>query len=425
MKKKEFMSGVATLTLSMMITEAVSMGFKVYLSGRIGGEGLGLYHLIMSVYAPAVAVAISGIPLAMSKSVAEARTKGEANALLKKAIPISLVFGGGSCILLFCLSPLIGEKIIRRADAVLPLKILSLSLPPIAVSGAMGGFFAGEKNVARMTADRSIAECGSVICALALLSIYGTEKSPCVVLALSSVMSGYVSFLCNAIMCRKSLTESRSPKVRYSDILSISLPVAGGSYIRSALSATENLIIPSALNRYGRGNPLALYGTLKGMTIPVLTFPYVLLQSLISLLIPEISSRNSKGKKRVVSATLLSLGGTAILGLSVSVFLFVRGDWLGLTLYKSTTAGKFITALSLLALPMYIDSVTDAILKGMGEQVYCLKINAVDSALRLPLIWFVLPRFGVYGYIAIMYISELVNLSLSALRLKKVLAERR
>lgn len=424
MKKKEFMSGVATLTLSMMITEAVSMGFKVYLSNRIGGEGLGLYHLILSVYAPAVAVAVSGVPLAMSKSVAAAKTKGVKSALLKKAIPISLFCGGGSCILLFILAPFVGEKIIHRADAVLPLRLLALSLPPIAVSGAMGGFFAGEKNVSRMTIDKSIAECGSVLFALIFLNVSGNSKSPCVLLTLSTAMSAYTSLICNVLLCRKSLTGISSPDVRYGDILSISLPVAGGNYIRSALSAAENLIIPSALRAFGRGNPLALYGTLKGMAVPILTFPYVFLQSLISLLIPEISSRNTGGKKRVVSATLLSLGGTAILGLGVSVFLLAEGNRLGEYLYKSTTAGKFITALSLLALPMYIDSVTDAILKGMGEQVYCLKINAIDSALRLPLIWFLLPRFGVGGYIAIMYISELTNLSLSAYRLKKVLAER-
>lgn len=424
MRKKEFMSGVATLTLSMMITEAVSMGFKVYLSNRIGGEGLGLYHLILSVYAPAVAVAISGIPLAMSKAVAEARSVSVADALLKKSLLISLIFGGGGFILLFALSPVIGEKIIRRADAVLPLRVLAWSLPPIAMGGGMSGFFAGRKSIPRMTADRSIAECGSVIFTLLLLGIFGKGENPCLILAVSVVVSSYVSLICNTIMCGRSLHRESAPNVRYKDILSVSLPIAGGSYIRSALSATENLIIPTALALFGRGNPLALYGTLKGMAIPVLTFPYVLLQSLISLLIPEISSRNTKGKNRVVSATILSLMGTAILGAGVSAFLIIKGEWLGLTLYKSMTAGRFITALSLLALPMYIDSVTDAILKGMGEQVYCLKVNAIDSALRLPLIWFALPRFGVGGYIAIMYISELVNLSLSACRLKKVLAEK-
>ena len=78
-------------------------------------------------------------------------------------------------------------------------------------------------------------------------------------------------------------------------------------------------------------------------------------------------------------------------------------------LYKSTrNSEKTVTA-------------SDAILKGLGQQVFCLKINIADSCVRLVLIWFLVPRMGIFGYIAVMYISELINLTLSAGRLKKFL----
>ena len=73
---------------------------------------------------------------------------------------------------------------------------------------------------------------------------------------------------------------------------------------------------------------------------------------------------------------------------------------------------------------MYTDSVTDAVLKGMGEQFYAMKVNIADACISVVLVYFLVPIYGVYGYIATIYIAEIINASLSVFKMIKVTALR-
>ena len=66
---------------------------------------------------------------------------------------------------------------------------------------------------------------------------------------------------------------------------------------------------------------------------------------------------------------------------------------------------------------MYLDGVTDAMLKGLNEQVSSMRYNIIDSAVSVALIYTLLPRYGVDGYIAVLFITELLNAFLSMNRL--------
>ena len=88
--------------------------------------------------------------------------------------------------------------------------------------------------------------------------------------------------------------------------------------------------------------------------------------------------------------------------------------------FESSDAGKYLTYLSFLPMFMYIDTVTDAILKGLNKQLYALKINIADSFMRIMLIFMLVPRLGIEGYILIMYISEIINFAASYFKLKKM-----
>ena len=80
-------------------------------------------------------------------------------------------------------------------------------------------------------------------------------------------------------------------------------------------------------------------------------------------------------------------------------------------------AARYIRLLSPLTVFMYMDTVVDALLKGMGEQVYCMKINILDAAIGLLLVLFLTPVFGTGGYILSLYVCEILNLACSAWKL--------
>jgi O-antigen/teichoic acid export membrane protein len=68
---------------------------------------------------------------------------------------------------------------------------------------------------------------------------------------------------------------------------------------------------------------------------------------------------------------------------------------------------------------MYLDHVTDSMLKGIGEHVFSMWVNITDSLLSVGLVWLFIPRLGISGYAIVIVVMEGYNFVLSALRLYK------
>ena len=68
---------------------------------------------------------------------------------------------------------------------------------------------------------------------------------------------------------------------------------------------------------------------------------------------------------------------------------------------------------------MYLDHVTDSMLKGIGEHVYSMWVNIADSFLSVFLVWVLIPIFDISGYAMVIIAMELFNFTLSYLRLRK------
>ena len=69
---------------------------------------------------------------------------------------------------------------------------------------------------------------------------------------------------------------------------------------------------------------------------------------------------------------------------------------------------------------MYLDSVVSGMLKGLNQQVHSLWFAVADSAVRIGLIYLLLPRFGLTGFLYVMLVSNLLTATLSTARLLTV-----
>jgi stage V sporulation protein B len=105
---------------------------------------------------------------------------------------------------------------------------------------------------------------------------------------------------------------------------------------------------------------------------------------------------------RVWSLSLLFSLGVA------GVLICFSGE-IGAALYPSSDAGYYIRILAPLVPIMYLDTATDAMMKGLGEQLHSMKINIADAAISLLMVILLVPQFGIWGYIVTIYVSELFN----------------
>ena len=69
---------------------------------------------------------------------------------------------------------------------------------------------------------------------------------------------------------------------------------------------------------------------------------------------------------------------------------------------------------------MYTDMVTDGCLKGLGEHLASMGFNILDALCGVILVLLLLPKFGLNGYIGVLYFEESFNFLLSIYRLSKI-----
>ena len=166
---------------------------------------------------------------------------------------------------------------------------------------------------------------------------------------------------------------------------------------------------------------LSVFGVIKGMALPLIFFPASFLSALSTLLIPEMSEAAARNQTYKVKYTVSrSIGITLITALPIAVIFFYAGRELGGIFYHDPDSGEMIKLLAPIIPLMYLDSVCDGLLKGLDQQVFIFRSSMTDSAIRLGLIMISLPRFGMIGFIGIMYLSNAFTCILNLCRLIKI-----
>lgn len=413
-----------------LLMRTIAMVFQVYVAGRIGAAGIGLYQLIMSVYLLATTLATSGIRLAATRLVAEQLGKGAsqgARRATRCCLGYSALFGIGAMALLFRLAPMAGGWV-GDERSVLSLKILSLALPFLAGSSAMGGYFIARHQSVKLSAiqlSEQIIRIGCTVLALTRLVNLGLEYA-CAALTLGMLASEIFSFTAQLIFLLadlKTIPKGKDVQPMLRPLLRITTPLSLSSYARSALSTIQHLLVPRGLRQFG-GNAetaLAAYGVIQGMSLPVLLFPAAVIIVIADLIVPELTEAQVQGRLHNLAYMLERLYRIGLLfAIGVGGVCFFYAAPLGNLIYHSADAASYIRMLAPLVPIMYMDTLVDGMLKGVGEYRANMRYNIIDAATGLLLVWGLVPRFGVDGYLFSIVATELLNFILSASRLARV-----
>lgn len=435
--KKFFLNGIL-MTLVALLARYVAVGYNIYLANKIGTVAMGLFTLISSVYGFALTLATSGISLATTRLVSEAlgigslkrdvSTKATVSAIMKKSILFSLSISSFSAVLLFLLAEPIGVGLLGDARTVSSLKILAFSLPPIALSSSLGGYFSALRRVYKNAVVQVLGQALRIFLSVLLLSSISANdmESACISIVTAIVISESSCFLIHFILFlgeRKrggSLSNEKPYSALPKKLIRITLPVAFSAYMRSALVTIEHLLIPWGLERSGTSRDISLsaYGTLHSLVFPLVLFPSAISSSFAGLLVPEISESNAAGDRERIERIVSRVLKTVLLySIGAAGIMMCLSSEIGHVLFKESDSAVFILMIAPLVPVMYLDTSVDSILKGLGYQLYTMVVNIVDASLSVLLVWILLPRFGIMGYVMTVYFTELLNASLSITKL--------
>ena len=423
MKKRVFYANAAILTIGSVILRLSNIWFRVLICGKIGAAGMGLYQLIFSVFILGITLCTSGVGLAVTRLVAEGRgTRGAIRRCLVFALALSFAAGAA---LFFC-ADFISVKFIGDPSAAMPLRLLAPGLPFIAVCSCLKGYFLAIRNTIVPVGGEILEQ---IVAIFASLILFGRISSPLSALMLGSTISevsscAYIVLLYLAFVRKRGFSNKKVNGI-FRSILHIAAPVLFGSFFRSLLNSTENILIPRGLRKHGAGEKGALsqYGMMQGMVMPILYFPSAFLSALSMLLIPEMAEANARGERAAIQkAAERAFRFTLFFSFLVTSVLIVFAGDFGMLFYGSSEVGNILRVMAPIVPLMYVDSVVDGMLKGLDQQLYSLKYNFSDSVMRVILIAVFIPFFGIRAYMVILFMSEIYNAALSINRLLKVTA---
>lgn len=419
MKKTLFIKNAAILTATSIILRILGIVFKVWMASHIGSEGIGLYHLVFSVYVLASAFASAGIPTAVTRLISEAFAKNDTARVLiiiKRALCVCLAFAFFSFLIVWSLADFISIKLLGDARAIFSLKILCFSLPFMGISSIFKSYFFAKRNVM----VNSVAVLLEQITRIVLLFLFVTRfvkhsiAAATAAIILADVLSEIVSCLFILIKFQKEKlkTDFYDEKAikgnETKEILRISSPILLSRYSNSILRTGENILVPKTLsNTLSYSTALSSFGAIKGMALPVLFFPSSVLNALSALLLPEMSEAVAKNKPYIIkNAVKKTVRTTWLLGVIFGAIFFFCGEALGKIIYSDPLSGQLIKNLSLIVPLMYLDSICDGILKGLDQQAFTFRTALADSFFRIILIILLVPKYSMNGFIGIMIFSN-------------------
>lgn len=431
MKKTLFIKNAAILTVSSLILRFVGIVFKVWLAAKIGSEGIGLYQLVFSVYMFAATFATSGICTAVTRMTSEELVVGSRQGIkriLTRCIELSCIIAAVSIIVLFFGADFIATNILRDARAILSLKVLAFSLPFMGICSCFKGYFMARRKAAPSSSSQLLEQIVRIAVVVLIIGKFDNLKleNACAAVFLGDTLAEAVSCIYIYLRYRSDFKKlsiatpvTRKPYKLLPAISHIALPISAGRYLNSLLRMIENILVPICLTTSViGGNGISLFGMIKGMALPILFFPSTLLSALSTLLLPEMSEAAIKGRKAVVrgiSYKIIKI--TGIISIIFSAIFLVCGQRIGILIYNSAEVGFLLRALSPIVPFMYLDAICDGILKGLDQQKFTFRTSVSDSTIRIVLILLFLKKWGIYGFIGIMYFSNFLTGVLNVRRL--------
>lgn len=434
-RNDSILGGALLLTAANLLLRLISIVFQVFLSAQIGAAGLGLLQLVSTIGVFAMLVGTSGVRVAAMYLSAEEfghRRPSGVKEAMRTCLRWGLLISSAAGLLLFALSGFFAVRWLGDVRAASSLRIMGVLLPFSCLCGIMTGYFTACSRIRQLVVIEIAERLVSMLLTVALLLTWahGNLERACCAITFGSSAGCIFDFFLLYFMYRRDIRCVPAPETdlqMQKRMFRLCVPLALNDYLRAGLNTAEQLLIPYGLARYGGSGEAAMaaYGTIHGMVFPILMFPAVILYSVSDLLVPELSRcRAMRRNLRIVDLTDKCIRMGSLFAAAVSGFLFVTADALGELIYHSTDAGRYLRVFAPMVLMLYLDAIVDGMLKGLAEQVSCVRYNTFTSVLDVIFLYLLLPRRGIRAYILTFALTHAINLFLSIRRLLTVTAHR-
>lgn len=408
MKRETPFFGALCLLIANLFVKVVGVGFKIPLHYLLSDEGMGYFNAAYHLYTWFFMISTTGLPVAISTLVAEARARGEKEGVRQLFTLARALFCGIGTVgtLVMCLFAGPFAALCGMPEAVHAMRALAPALFFSCLSGAYRGYFEGG-GVMVPTALSQVAEAVGKLCFGILLALYAVSQNlPLAVVsayAIAGVSAGcalsclllFVWGCCQRDRTPRALPASRLPRARLWELVRVALPVTLASSVLSLTAVFDTLLLPHRLQSgagYARAAAVALYGNYTTLVLPFFHLPTVLFYPITCTLLPSLTAARTRGNRTEMqkliggsARTLALLAVPAALGLSVFAEPILA---LLFSAESARLAAPQLVALSVGVIFYGVVALTNTLLQATGRAKCLVRSALCGVAVKVAITWY-------------------------------------
>ena len=436
MSKNDFYKNSFMLTASNLTTGLLGFIFSMYLSKVLGPEGVGLYGIIMPIYNLFISIMTAGIIASISKITAVYSARDDYKNIIR-TMKVVAIFNFIWCLIIgifvFFLSPIIGHFWAKDPRIIKSIMVTCPAMIFIALSNILKGFFYGTSKITVPSFIDILEKSLRIFVLAILIFIFKAETLESLVtlaylaLCLGELQSlillfGYFKYSMSKFPKTNAKGESRAQLLF--DVLVTSVPLCLNGFLMSIFSVISTLLVPKRLIVAGftYSQALSLIGKYSSMAMSIVTFPIIIVSSINTMLIPDLSQTLSKGNYLSATKRIRDVIKIAFLiGICTTVIGLCVPDSLGKLFFGRDDLGEYIRITSVMMPIVFTSNTMYGILNGLGRQNVILRNTIITEVLEVTLLFFLtaIPSINIYGYAITMLIISSLSLCLNLYEIYK------
>ncbi len=418
-KSQSFIRGALILTAAGFFVRFIGAVLRVYLAAVMGAEGIGLYQMAYPVYTTLLAISSAGIPIAISKLVAENLAFNDYRGgyrVFRVSFFILAFLGGIFSLLLYLGADFFACYVANDSRAYYPLVSISPAILLVTVLSAFRGYFQGQQKMVPTAVSQIAEQLGRVAIVIILVNVLlpvGLEQAAAGAAfgAVAGAFCGLLVLLCffyreKSEYTRKMYKQLVERSFRLREVLyriiALAVPITLGSLVVPIINMIDLSVVPLRLHAagYSTGEATTLYGLLTGMASSVVQFPLILTISLAMSLVPAISETQALNNSTLMRERInLALRITLYFSIPASFGLFVLAEPTTVVLFGDAGAAYPLAMMSFGLIFLSLYTATSGILQGLGYVLEPVKYMFCGAVLKFGLSWVLTadPRLHIGG----------------------------
>lgn len=398
--QNNFAKGAAILGGMGFVSKLIGAVYTIATTNIVGTHGMSYYTTAFPVYTFLLAISSAGLPVAISKMVAERVTLNDYKAayiVFRKAMRAMIIVGLVTTILMIALSRPIAT-ILGRPDASLAIMAIAPSLFFVAIISAFRGYFQGMQRMTPTAVSQIIEQVVKVIVGLSLAwlwtpkgEIYGAAGAVLGITASEAMASLFLLMLYRkriGIFNRriKSANHAKLTRNIGKKLVFLAAPIVVGACAMPLVQLADTAIITNTLNKMqsiillGKEVMLnsrlvdSLFSLLTAYVNPIINMPAVFSLALAMSLVPAISASKAQHDLNGISdKAAVGIKLSMLIGLPCSAGLYLLSTPIVHLLYAGLKGDNLLIAGNLLSIAAFavlfltILQTMTGILQGLGK----------------------------------------------------------